>query len=378
MASPNTCSLDANGGWAGLGQGGWSRDVANVQSQFNRFHDEIRLDFDDSAPLREKRDILKAKLDERLSAMSSEWGEDPPEYKTFDQGSYALGTGVRPVEGGYDIDVGVHFDVRKGDFDDPVEVKRWVFDALNGHTQRVEMRTPCVTVFYQQDGEEAYHVDLAVYASSGSFFDDRLYLARGRQGSKQENRVWEESNPRGLIKRVRDAFEGDERKQFRRVIRYLKRWKDLKFDSAGNAAPTGIAITVAGLHWFRPVVDHAWFSGQTTPDDLLALRRFVEAMISHFKRDFPWMVEQPERLKVELPTAPHSDLLADMTDPQMLAFKQKLEGLRDALTRARDATDPVEACEILQQQFGDEFPVPERSETAQRRSRAIVSSSSSG
>lgn len=352
--------------------------MANVQSQFNRFHDEIRLDFDDNAPLREKRDILRAKLGERLSAMFDELGKDPPEYKTFDQGSYALGTGVRPIEGGYDIDVGVHFNIRKGDFDDPVEVKRWVFDALNGHTQRVEMRAPCVTVFYQKDGQEAYHVDLAVYASSGLIYDDRLYLARGRQASKPENRFWEESDPRGLIERVRDAFEGDERKQFRRVVRYMKRWKDLKLGRSGNAAPTGIAITVAGLQWFRPVLDYAWFSGQSTPDDLSALRQYVEALISHFRRDSPWTVGQLERLKVELPTAPHGDLLADMTDPQMLAFKQKLEGLREALTRAGDATDPVEACEILQQQFGDEFPVPDRSETAQRRSRAIVSSSSSG
>ena len=40
-------------------------------------------------------------------------------------------------------------------------------------------------------------------------------------------------------------------------------------------------------------------------------------------------------------------------------------------------TDPVEACKKLSAQFGDDFPVPEPSETAQKKAPAIVSSSAS-
>ena len=59
-------------------------------------------------------------------------------------------------------------------------------------------------------------------------------------------------------------------------------------------------------------------------------------------------------------------------------FKEKLETLYDVLIEAENEADPVEACEKLQKQFGDDFPVPKIEETAQVRSPAIVSSSSSG
>ena len=37
-------------------------DMLNLQSEFIKFHDEIKLTYDDNAELREKRDILLNKL----------------------------------------------------------------------------------------------------------------------------------------------------------------------------------------------------------------------------------------------------------------------------------------------------------------------------
>ncbi|MGL4884489.1 MAG: cyclic GMP-AMP synthase DncV-like nucleotidyltransferase, partial [Waterburya sp.] len=81
-------------------------------------------------------------------------------YETFPQGSYDLGTGNKPLNGDYDIDVGIIIKISKDDYPDPVKVKKWIYDALYGHTNSVEIRRPCVTVFYQKDGEDIYHVDL--------------------------------------------------------------------------------------------------------------------------------------------------------------------------------------------------------------------------
>jgi hypothetical protein len=67
-----------------------------------------------------------------------------------------------------------------------------------------------------------------------------------------------------------------------------------------------------------------------------------------------------------------------MTNLQMKNFKEKLESLYDVLVEAENEADPVEACEKLHKQFGDDFPVPELKETGQVRGPAIVSSSSSG
>jgi hypothetical protein len=90
--------------------------------------------------------------------------EDTPTFTWFNQGSYEMGTGIKPaVSGDYDIDVGIIFDINHSEHD-PVDVKTWVTDALEGHTKKVDMRRPCVTVFYQRDDEPIYHVDLAIYS----------------------------------------------------------------------------------------------------------------------------------------------------------------------------------------------------------------------
>jgi hypothetical protein len=67
-----------------------------------------------------------------------------------------------------------------------------------------------------------------------------------------------------------------------------------------------------------------------------------------------------------------SDVISD--------FKRRLEELQGVLkeVESKEADpDPVEACKKLQLQFGEDFHVPEVNETAQRKSPAIVSSSSS-
>jgi hypothetical protein len=62
----------------------------------------------------------------------------------------------------------------------------------------------------------------------------------------------------------------------------------------------------------------------------------------------------------------------------MAIFKERLESLKNALEDAKDMVDPVEACKLLRKYFGDDFPVPEKKETAEVRNRAFSYSSSSG
>ena len=166
-------------------------------------------------------------------------------------------------------------------------------------------------------------------------------------------------------------------KQFRRVIRYLKRWKDFKFSSDGNGAPIGIGITVAAYRWFNvsKYVDH--FTGKTTYDDLTAMQNFVNALIGNF-RDVYNAGEWISRLCVKLPVAPYCDLFEKITDNHMVNFKKKLELLQNVLNEAQTELDPSEACQKLQKQFGDDFIVPNKEKTALISSApAIVSSSSS-
>ncbi|MDP8246585.1 MAG: nucleotidyltransferase [Candidatus Tritonobacter lacicola] len=352
--------------------------MADIQKQFEEFNDVVRLkQYEHNANLREKRDVILKKLKERLKVLFEERDDDLPKYTHFDQGSYKLGTGVKPLTGDFDIDVGLLFEVDRDEYRDPVVVKQWVYDALDGHTKKVEMRRPCVTVFYQNGEEPLYHVDLAVYSAADSNFDNKICVGKGKQGSPPENCIWEEADPDGLITVLTGKYSGDDWEQFRRCLRYLKRWKDLKFPTAGNAAPVGIGLTIAAYNWFYPkqkIVDN--YAGQTRTDDLGALLDFANAMLCNFNLVFR-DGEYAERIEAKLPVVPYGDVFEKMSNQYMTKFKEKLQKLVAVMEEAMKEADPVEACKKLQKVFGDDFPVPERDDTGAKRGPAIITSSHS-
>lgn len=351
--------------------------MADIQKQLEAFHETIKLKrFKENKVLRDKRDIVLNLLAKRLTAFFEEKGLKCPSYTTFDQGSYPMGTGIQPLYLDFDIDVGIIFEISKADYPDPVKVKSWVLEAINGHTDNVEMRQPCVTVFYHMNQEPIYHVDLAIYAGNNA--DSRIYLAKGKPCSTSKHRIWVESDPQSLIDIIGNKFsDSKDAKQFRRVIRYLKRWKDFQFCSKGNAAPTGIVLTIAAYHWFsvcKTIVDP--FANTAIYDDLEALQKLLSVMIGKFTQS-EVNRELIERLEVKLPISPYGDLLSGMTDKQMSEFKQQLESLFVAVNEARSTVDPIKACELMNKQFGDDFKVPDKSTVSQCKPRAIVASSAS-
>ncbi len=352
--------------------------MANVQKQFQDFHEAIKLErFGEDRTLREKRDIIVNKLRDRLKVIFDERRETQPTFESFDQGSYALGTGVKPLVGDFDVDVGLRFDLNKNDVADPVTVKQWVHQALYGHTDDVRIKGPCVTVAYHLDKEPIYHVDLAVYAHDGSG-SGAIYLARGKPGSLPKNKRWEQSDPQGLCQAIDEQFADEAAEQFRRCIRYLKRWRDVQFSAEGNAAPVGIGITVAGYRWFQPkqeLVDYS--QAKYRDNDLVALRTFVQELLNHFQ-NVVHDGEYAHRLQVWLPVEPYDDPFARMSNNQMAAFQEKLEALLRTLQYAEDSeVDPVEACTELQKQFGTDFRVPPKEDTGRSKAPAILSSSTS-
>ena len=338
--------------------------MANVQKYFTQFDEAIKLRrYEENATLAEKRGRVLRSLSEGIAKQRKD-GERIPGYRTFNQGSYDIGVGVKPLDKDYDIDVGIAFDLARTEHD-PVDVKSWVFEAVGDHTERVEMRGPCVTVFYQSGGEPVYHVDLAVYADKDKN-DGKLFLARGKPGSAAEYRVWTPSDPEGLTDLLNGRFSGDDAKQYRRVIRSLKRWKDERFPSDGNCAPRGIAIAVAAYHWFSPATRST--DGKEERDDLQAIRSLVSAMMRRFS----------PRLTVACPVEPFDDLCARMSDLHMGEFKGKLERRFDVLREAAEDTDPHTACKRLAREFGSDFPVPAPEETAKPQRKPITGSGNSG
>jgi len=338
-----------------------------VQEQFIKFHDVIRLDVNDNRDVIQKRDMLIEEIRTAIKKMCEEKGIKLIRFSPFNQGSYAMGTGNKPIydEDDYDIDCGLLFEIDKADYT-PVEVKKWVFDALNIQFRKVEWKKACIRVQYVEEGLPKFHVDFACYADANS--DGKTYLAKGTPTSATEHKKWEEAKPKKLKDLINNKFTNDDEcDQFKREIRDMKRWKDYQFDSV-NGKPTGIALTALAYNGFKPYIKNP-FTRANDINDLKATKDFVNYILNQFSWD--------GRVKVHLPVPPENDLFEKMTDQQCKNLKAKLEELRDALEDAENETDPHEACKILRKQFGKDFPVPAKETTGQNRKLAVAGTSES-
>ncbi|MDF1829590.1 cyclic GMP-AMP synthase DncV-like nucleotidyltransferase [Cycloclasticus pugetii] len=316
--------------------------MAKLQKEFRVLHDAIKLGtYDENATLRQKRDLLIDELRDKLKDEKIPGTDKSLTFTKYDQGSYAMNTGVKPKNDDFDIDVGIIFDITNDDYDSH-KLKQLIFDKLDTqHNRTVEYNRPCITVKYS----DGYHVDLAIYSDN----DDDIHIAWGKKNSKE--RLWFKAEPKELTDWVADVSdECEESKQFRCNVRYLKKWKWRKFSSYGNAMPPSIGITIQARDSFIYKKD----------DDLAALVHIVESMINEF--DDRWCKDSLEFKKcivTKLPVAPYKDVYYKMSLKQTDEFYRKLETLLEALEAARDEASDYKASKILIKIFGDDFPEAE-------------------
>lgn len=329
--------------------------MADVQKYFEQFHYKIRVNFDMSEKLREKRNIIVDRLRKHLLE------NNRPNFEEFLQGSYKMKTGSKPIADlEYDIDVGLRFFIHEDDYSAKT-LHDWVYEAVDGHTPNVEDRGPCIRVIYA----DGYHVDLVIYAC----WTDDSGVQQYRLAHKDKG--WRPADPIALVefvKQAREPFDGTEdnlskNDQFRRVVRYQRRWIDEEIPFEDSSKPTGLAFTLLTAERLQPT--KTWTG---VPDDLRALENLALSTAN-----------QIGRIIAHKPTPEFEDMFARLSDAEMTALKERYRVMSLALAAARETPDPVEACQILQKIFGSDFPVPNPEETAKRsNSPAIVTSSSSG
>ena len=344
----------------------------SLQNQFERFNENIRLSSKKLEELREKRNKILDKLRNN---------KDLPSFEEFGQGSYRMGTEVEPIDKDYDIDVGLRFNVNKNDYEDPLTLKKQIRDILKNHTEYgAQIKTPCVTVTYKKDGETAYHVDIVTYTyedkeNKGS----QLYLARGKEFAKTENIKWEKADPLGLIDEIENRYSGEDKNQYKRIIRYLKRWKNLNFTSDGNNEVPGIGITLLAYNLFLPSKDYDYLEEKYKYNDLNALIDFVEDIKNKFISQYD--IESGDykySISLNLPVEPYTDVFSKMTLNQTNNFRNKICKLYDDLIIVKDEADIIEQCKKLNQIFGENFEVPEKKEESKLQKNFIPPSSATG
>ena len=167
--------------------------------------------------------------------------------------------------------------------------------------------------------------------------------------------------------------KGDKRDQFRRVVRYLKKWKNYKFSNTGHTNPPSIGITIITVDNFT------YYEG----DDLNALINIVNKIIDKFifvgtngtgRYLYRIKLSLPSSLKFKF----QNDVFEKMSDAQLTDFKDKIEKLKNDLEAARDEADEQEQYKKLNKIFGDDFEIPEAKNSSKKQFDYIPHSSTSG
>ena len=187
---------------------------------------------------------------------------------------------------------------------------------------------------------------------------DDYYLAVGKKNSDEENRKWSAADPHGLIERVNDdsSYDEDDAKdilaQFRRLVRYLKRWRDVQFSESVAVKVYSIGLTLMVKN------ELVWsFSTEGAREDLQALRKTVEAIL-----DGGYFDEEEEgryRVRVDLPVEPGRDIFDGSSLDTGTQLYNKLKRLKEKLAEVEALSDERKQCEILNELFGDDFEVPD-------------------
>ncbi|MDE0242019.1 MAG: nucleotidyltransferase [bacterium] len=317
-----------------------------IQTHFNKFHDKIKLGRKDDAyrKARERDDSIKGEVSSAFAQAGY------PVVNDFIQGSLGTHTGIVPLSGDYDIDraIVIEDDTAPGN---PIAPKKNTLDVLQARGfKNAKIKKPCVTADYASDN---IHIDFIVYKRSGT----QHYLAVGKQNSDVNNREWSAADPHGLIAWVNDdsSYGADAKavlEQFRRLVRYLKRWRDEQFNEIVAAKVYSIGLTVMVKQCLR------WsFSPEGARQDLLALRATVETILG---ANYLTPVEAGHyRISVVLPVQPWRDIFDGSSVDTGTQIYNKLHHLKEKLIEVEGLSDEREQCRILNKLFGKDFEVPD-------------------
>ena len=183
--------------------------MADMNSAFIKFGDSIKLS-------KAKRSELCLSRDAIRETIRSSFSDSDRSVKFCMQGSIAMSTTVNPIdEDDYDLDDGAYLcdyeDADEGEWPSTPAAHKWVKDAVEGQTSASPKdKNTCVRIPYKH----GYHIDMPIYIMK----DGTAYLAHKSQG-------WIKSDAKEFRNWFSDKCKPNDG-QLRRVVRYLKRWKD--------------------------------------------------------------------------------------------------------------------------------------------------------
>lgn len=294
--------------------------MSNLNKIFGEFNEKITLTKAKREDLKTSRNALRDDI--------RNWFKDSNQTqpKFCWQGSYSMKTIINPIgDEEYDLDDGIYLqdfeESKSEDWIAPSTAHAWIKSAVVDRTERdITDKNTCVRVRYAA----GYHIDLPIYIVQ----DDVAYLAHKSEG-------WVESDPKAFREWFLDEIKKDEKgEQLRRIVKYLKAWKDYK-----NIDLKGIEITILATNNFEKYADR----------DDKCLRNTLDNIIATLDVNF-------ECIK---PVEPGEDLFENKSDSAKDSIISDLESLSETLDSAIKEKNEKEATIKMRKFFGDRFPLGE-------------------
>lgn len=317
----------------------------SIQTQFNKFNNTISItrESDDYKAIREKDNSIKSDIKEACKEAGY------PITSDFIQGSFATHTAIKSLSGDVDLDRGLIIS-KETSPDNPVDCKKVLKDVLVARKfKNSKIKMPCVTADY---ASLDLHLDYPVYRED-TF--SQLELAVGKEFSEEKERCWQNGDPKGLINWINGGefylLSSEQTYQYKRIIRYLKRWRDVIFTNETTRKKIySIGLTVMAIECYVSKFD------EETPEDLESILETVKAILAHGYFTKKSYDEEKYDIQVNLPKSPGRDIFTKHGTTVGTEFRNKLIKLRDKLQKALDEEDESKQCEILREVFGDDFP----------------------
>ena len=298
---------------------------------FKNFNSTIVLASSKISKLQSNRKALREKIRNHFS--EKKWGMP----KFYSQGSFPLGTNLNPikktasdgsVKEEYDLDDGVYFICLESDRKEPSTYHDRIKKAVDGHAESVIDKTTCVRVVYA----DGHHIDLPSYWLEKDGNVPQL---------AHKSKDFINSDPKAFKDWVDDKISATNHSgQLRRIIRYLKAWKDYRENQNSSLKLlSGFILTILACNHFS----------ENGRDDL-AIKETVEAIKRRLNTNFACY----------RPTVPtNEDLLESFSKNVVI---KELESFIDNAQKAIDSDCKKTASEHWRKLFGDRFPLGKEEE----------------
>ena len=309
--------------------------MANCSSDFKEFEKNISLTKSDRRQLRAARTAIVKKIKVYFKS-----NPNCPQVEFIPQGSFTMGTIIRPMNGEFDLDIGVYlrgYSNWQRDWPKPETASMWLYNALKDHTSTLPVnKRTCIRIVYKPTASNkkvGYHVDLPIYIEYENLLDNK-YTRIGINGDTQWS---EKSDPVGFTNWFIDMckLNAKDKEQLMRLVKYAKAWKDEK--SAQIKFPSGIALTVLLAKNYSPHErdDYAFYDTMRKAYNSLYGIFYVSAIYK--------------------PVEPGNDLLNRLTERQKEKFVELLGLMVDDAKLAINENDCAKALNHWRNHLGIRF-----------------------